>query len=95
MRDRQPLPPGAKDVLQTLRPILGRAKITTESFRKNRTGFVIADLLREVPEGWRLSLSFVDERYDHDVLPWFFVDDPDDRPHVPSVDLRVIEDVLY
>lgn len=75
--------------------IARRAETTTESFRKNQTGFVIADLLREVPEGWRLSLSFADERDTHDVLPWFFIDDLDDRPHVPSVDLRVTEDVLY
>ena len=81
------------------RPLSGaeiahRAGITPESFRKNREGFVLADLLREVPDGWRLSLSFADERYNRDVLPWFFVDDPDSQPHFSSLDLRVTRDVL-
>ncbi|MCH7662021.1 MAG: hypothetical protein IH933_16070, partial [Euryarchaeota archaeon] len=87
-------------LLGTDRPLSGaaiahRAGITTESFRKNRTEFVVADLLREVPEGWRLSLSFADERYGRDVLPWFFIDDPDNRPYFSSLDLRVTRDVLY
>lgn len=75
--------------------IARRAGISTESFRQNRKGFVLADLLREVPEGWRLSLSFADERYGRDVLPWFFVDEPDERPLLPSLDLRTPMDVLY
>ncbi|WP_336364887.1 hypothetical protein [Halalkalicoccus salilacus] len=82
------------------RPLSGaeiarRAGITTQSFRDNREGFVAADLLCEVPEGWRLSLSFADERYDSDVLPWFFVDEPADRAFLPSLDLRTPMDVLY
>ena len=75
--------------------IARRAGITTQSFRDNREEFVLADLLREVPEGWRLSLSFADERYGRDVLPWFFVDEPADRPLVLSIDLRTPMDVLY
>lgn len=82
------------------RPLSGaeiarRAGITTESFRQNREGFVGADLLREVLEGWRLSLSFADERYGRDVLPWFFVEDPKEYPYISSVDLRQPSDVLY
>ncbi len=75
--------------------IARRAGITTQSFRDNREGFVLADLLREAPGGWRLSLSFNDERYGGDILPWFFVDEPDGRPLVPSLDLRSRMDVLY
>jgi hypothetical protein len=75
--------------------IARRAGISTQSFRNNREGFVAADLLREVPEGWRLSLSFADERYDSDVLPWFSVDELEDRALVPSLDLRTKMDVLY
>lgn len=73
-----------------------RADITTQSFRDNREGFVVIDLLRETPEGWRLSLSFADERYDEqDGLPWLFVDEPDGLPEFPSVDLRQPFDVLF
>lgn len=75
--------------------IARRAGISTERFRQNCNGFVLADLLREVPEGWRLSLSFADERYERDVLPWFFVNEPDERPLLPSLDLRTPMDVLY
>ncbi|MDG5761684.1 hypothetical protein QA600_20375 [Natronococcus sp. A-GB1] len=75
--------------------IARRAGISSESFRQNRKGFVLADLLREVPEGWRLSLSFADERYGRDVLPWLFVDEPKEQPHLPSLDFRTPMDVLY
>ena len=73
-----------------------RAGISTQSFRDNRTGFVIADLLRETPEGWRVALSFADERYgERDILPWFVVEKPSGHPHFASIELRRWSDVVF
>ena len=76
--------------------IARRAGITGQSFRDNREGFVIAGVLRETPTGWRVALSFADERYGkRDILPWFVAEEPEEFPHIGSVELRRWSDVVF
>jgi hypothetical protein len=73
-----------------------RAGITDQSFRDNRKGFVIAGVLRETPEGWRVALSFADEQYGkRDILPWFVAEEPEEFPYIGSVELRRWSDVVF
>lgn len=76
--------------------IARRAEITTESFRNNREGFEVVDLLRKTPEGWRVALSFADEQYgERDILPWFVAEEPEEYPHFALVELRRWSDVVF
>jgi len=57
-----------------------QADITAQSWRDNRDALVAADLVREVEDGWRLTLPFRSERWDDDVdmpgAPWWLQAEP-------------------